>query len=409
MYTREEVEAALDTESLSDALYKLERFAEVQGLTELAMWCRHELTGYEDGASADEFRAYRMLAVEWVDVDGRPIAIIGERASDFAQTPLRLGVLKAEGFTRQNAVLPFPDLADSMAKQIGRPVRGALARGSDFEDVLRRVRFEARRRLHDAVGRAPIPGPSAEVRSRSINDAIRQPSGLAWDVFISHASEDKDEVARPLAELLRKLGFRVWYDEYTLRLGDSLRRKIDEGLAKCRFGVVVLSPAFFAKEWPKRELDGLFAREVTGGKVVLPVWHRIDYDGVAQRSPMLADRYAVSTTKGLAEVARTVAEILRDESGPAQQGVPSVLLEYDGHFDTDLRRHSVIFSVRAGEHRMLCVIPFEDIADAYHLDGDQAEMLAAFNQHLQEIMQAAQRAYNESERNATGELVVRLL
>src|SRR5690606_41724243 len=61
------------------------------------------------------------------------------------------------------------------------------------------------------------------------------------DVFISHASEDKDEIVRPLAIALRNAGLSVWYDEFELKIGDSLRQKIDKGLSKSRFGIVVLS------------------------------------------------------------------------------------------------------------------------------------------------------------------------
>lgn len=83
-----------------------------------------------------------------------------------------------------------------------------------------------------------------------------------WDVFVSHATEDKDEVVRPLVNELVARDVRVWYDEFELRIGDSLRRKIDTGLARSRFGVVVLSRSFFAKNWPQYELDGLVTREI---------------------------------------------------------------------------------------------------------------------------------------------------
>src|SRR4051812_15629466 len=123
---------------------------------------------------------------------------------------------------------------------------------------------------------------------------------MSWDIFLSHASEDKDAVVRPLAASLRDLGWRVWYDEYELSVGDSLNRRINEGLSECDFGVVVLSPAFFAKEWPKRELDGLAARETSGDEhVLLPVWHELDAQDVARRWPVLADRFAVSTSGGV--------------------------------------------------------------------------------------------------------------
>ena len=114
-------------------------------------------------------------------------------------------------------------------------------------------------------------------------------------MFISHASEDKDDVVRALAEELRQRGLRVWYDDFVLTVGDSLRRSIDKGLARARFGVVVLSPSFFAKEWPQRELDGLAARETSGNKVILPIWHKVSKNEVLGYSPPLADRLALNT------------------------------------------------------------------------------------------------------------------
>ncbi len=134
------------------------------------------------------------------------------------------------------------------------------------------------------------------------------------DVFICHASEDKQEVAKPLADLLRNRDFEVWYDEYALKLGDSLAQKIDEGLANCRFGVVVLSPAFFTKIWPQRELAGLVARETTSGhKVILPVWHNVSKDFVQRHSPPLADRLGASTSEGLDTVVNKIVEVLEAE------------------------------------------------------------------------------------------------
>lgn len=123
--------------------------------------------------------------------------------------------------------------------------------------------------------------------------------GKEWDVFISHASEDKEEFARPLADALKRLGLRVWFDEATLKVGDSLRRAVDHGLANSRYGIVVLSHSFFNKKWPQDELDGLVASEVGGLKVILPVWHKITADEVRRYSPMLAGRLATSSDAGL--------------------------------------------------------------------------------------------------------------
>lgn len=70
-------------------------------------------------------------------------------------------------------------------------------------------------------------------------------------IFISHASEDKDDIARPLAEELGEQGYEVWYDEYSLKIGDSLSQEIDRGLSSCDYGVVILSKSFFEKNGQK--------------------------------------------------------------------------------------------------------------------------------------------------------------
>ncbi len=132
-----------------------------------------------------------------------------------------------------------------------------------------------------------------------------------WDVFISHATEDKDAVVRPLAVALQDLGLRVWYDEFELRIGSSLRRNIDQGLAKSRFGVVVLSPSFFSKNWPQYELDGLVTREMTGEQIILPLWHKVTKAEVIAVSPSLADKVARSTSDlTVEEIAAEIADVV---------------------------------------------------------------------------------------------------
>lgn len=128
-------------------------------------------------------------------------------------------------------------------------------------------------------------------------------------IFISHASEDKKEVARPLAYELSKRGFSVWLDEFELKLGDSLRAKIDEGIRRCDFGVVILSDSFFSKEWPQAELDALFTKEViTGKKVLLPVWKDLALQDVARHSAFLAARLGISTEKGIESMVLSIED-----------------------------------------------------------------------------------------------------
>ncbi len=133
-----------------------------------------------------------------------------------------------------------------------------------------------------------------------------------YDVFVSHASEDKPAVVVPLTDELVRLGLRVWVDYKELQLGDKLRQRIDEGLSRSRFGVVIVSPRFFAKQWPQTELDGLVALELADGKKrILPVWHEIEYQDVAKQSPSLAARLAVKWAEGLGRVAADIMGVVR--------------------------------------------------------------------------------------------------
>ena len=117
-----------------------------------------------------------------------------------------------------------------------------------------------------------------------------------YDFFISHASEDKDDIVRELAEALRNNGFKVWYDEFELKIGDSLRKKIDYGLSNANYGIVIVSPSFVKKNWTEYELNGMVAREMNGHKVILPIWHKITKDEVLKFSPSLADKLALNTS-----------------------------------------------------------------------------------------------------------------
>jgi len=135
---------------------------------------------------------------------------------------------------------------------------------------------------------------------------------MKWDLFISHASEDKDSFVRPLVRRLKELrpNISIWYDEVSLELGDSFRRKIEAGLANCRYGIVVLSKNYFAKEWPQKELDALVSREASGEKVVLPVWLDVGEDDIRRHSPLLADKVAVRSTEGVKKIAEQIITIL---------------------------------------------------------------------------------------------------
>jgi len=132
-----------------------------------------------------------------------------------------------------------------------------------------------------------------------------------WDVFISHAREDKDAVALPLAEELQRRKIRVWFDRFALAVADPLSEKIEEGLKKSCCGVVVLSHAFFSKEWTRRELERLLSLEISHGKKIVPVWHGLTEGDVRKYSLVLANRVAVSTADGIEAVAAEIEKVAR--------------------------------------------------------------------------------------------------
>ena len=181
----------------------------------------------------------------------------------------------------------------------------------DQEKIRKRIATEQRsliqeRGEHERLLKRDLNSRAVGVKPADLPDAPER-----HDFFISHASEDKEDFVRALANHLKDGGADVWYDELTLSVGDSLRRNIDKGLAGSTFGVVVLSEAFFKKEWPQRELDGLVALEVKGQTRILPIWHKVTFDQVSAHSPTLADKVALnSSTKSVADIAEALLALL---------------------------------------------------------------------------------------------------
>ncbi|HEY3462561.1 MAG TPA: toll/interleukin-1 receptor domain-containing protein [Gaiellaceae bacterium] len=149
-----------------------------------------------------------------------------------------------------------------------------------------------------------------------------------FDLFISHASEDKAGFVRELVGLLRERGLRAWFDEAELQVGDSLVSSIDDGLQRSRFGVVILSQAFFEKQWTRAELDALANRELSGadGVVVLPIWLDVGRDEVASYSPLLANKLALRSNEGVQTVADKLERRVRGASAP-EPAAPTTRLE----------------------------------------------------------------------------------
>jgi len=130
--------------------------------------------------------------------------------------------------------------------------------------------------------------------------------------FISHDSRDKEPIAGPLAIQLQKFMCPVWYDDFSLKIGDSLRDSIETGLKECPKCILILTPNFLNNQgWTKREYDSIFTRElVEKQKVILPVWHNVTRDDVYKYSMILADRVAAPWSLGVEEVARRLLRSL---------------------------------------------------------------------------------------------------
>jgi len=173
-----------------------------------------------------------------------------------------------------------------------------------FQDELKKLRNNETQRQNSFL---------QQIRVNQENEELEETyTEKIYDVFISHASEDKDDFVRPLAEKLTEAGFSVWYDEFQLKIGDKLRRSIDRGLANSRFGIVVFSPDFFKKNWTQYELDGLVQKEMTGKKAILPLWHKVSKDEVMKYSPSLADTIALNTAMfTIDELVEKLSEVLK--------------------------------------------------------------------------------------------------
>jgi hypothetical protein len=138
-----------------------------------------------------------------------------------------------------------------------------------------------------------------------------------WDVFISHASEDKDGLVRPLAKQLTEIyKANVWYDEFSLEYGDSLLKSIEKGLQNSAFGVVVFSKYFFQKVWTDHEYTSLKTKEMLlEQKVIIPIWYNITKSEIAEYSLALADKYAISlgSNINIDDLAVKILKIIRPD------------------------------------------------------------------------------------------------
>lgn len=179
-----------------------------------------------------------------------------------------------------------------------------------MQDANRRIRQSYERQIVALTNQLAIRNPRSIVESSEDSDKEE------YDVFVSHAWEDKESFVEEFVAELEKQNLKVWYDKNKMKLGDSMRQKIDEGLKKSRFGIVVLSPDYIkdGKYWTKTELDGLFQLESVNGKMIIPIWHKLLKKDVMAYSPTIAGRLAASTAVSTPEeIAKQIKELFTEK------------------------------------------------------------------------------------------------
>jgi elongation factor Tu len=228
----------------------------------------------------------------------------------------------------------------------------------------------------------------------------RSRAGTRRDVFISHSGKDKDAVARPLAEALVARGVSVWYDEYELLPGDSLSRKVAEGLRDSCVGLVILSQSFFASGWARWELDGLTNSQIAGElNVIVPVWHGVDVDEVRSFSPPLADRFAVRSTKGIDAIANDVLSVLaRVAETPIQATPASSQARTDGRPGVASAPTGLVGALLSTSPRLRSSIDWPGpvhVATIGHVDHGKTTLTVAITDVLAEKGGAVVRSFAE--------------
>lgn len=234
---------------------------------------------------------------------------ISRKEQENAQVQVKLADLQKKKTDIQNKLLKENQNL-TKAEAAERKKLEALAKKQQREEIEHQKRLK---REIESI-KATTQYVTGVTASPYLDQAPKAEEEPQYDLFISHASEDKEDFVHPLAETLQELGVKVWYDEFSMKVGDSLRRKIDSGLRNSRYGTVVLSADFIKKEWTNYELDALVAREMNGHKMILPIWHKITKTDVMNYSPNLADKIALNTSVStIEEIAHQLADVVLDK------------------------------------------------------------------------------------------------
>ena len=217
-----------------------------------------------------------------------------------SSSTVNMKMRQIDGFNRDiaRAQQKRADLQKKLADKRTQRARYAI-------DLQREIEKENKKSFLEQKKVQEMYEQKVEALTKSLNEALssnqsstnmyNQTNESEYDVFISHASEDKSPFVEDLVKALQNRNIKVWYDSLNIAWGDSLRSQIDNGLKRSTFGIVVLSENYIKKGWTQYELEGLFNIEMTKGKTTLPIWHNITKQQVMDFSPTLAGRKALTS------------------------------------------------------------------------------------------------------------------
>ncbi|MGJ9413961.1 toll/interleukin-1 receptor domain-containing protein [Aeromicrobium sp. CF4.19] len=249
--------------------------------------------------------------------DRRKKANSASAAARRSKSPATIRSKSSEAERHETAALAAEkkraDLEGKVARLEEKITRGQAAQDKKRLADQQRANREIERRVAGAGQQFRPPGGDSPWLPSAAGKPAAAGVDASDDVFLSHASEDKEVIARPLKTELEGRGLTVWFDEIKIKVGQSIRQEIEKGIAHARFGIVIVSPDFLRKQWTQAELDALFDRKMgTGDNLLLPIWHRVTKDEVSQRSPLLAGIHALNTsTMTLDEIADALLEAVR--------------------------------------------------------------------------------------------------
>lgn len=219
---------------------------------------------------------------------------IAKKNADAAKTE------KAIADKRKRRLDEYQKLQKAQAQEDKKQIEASKRMQQSYE---RKINDLNARLLNQAMPKAILTTVSNDVDSDKTE----------YDVFISHASEDKTDFVDELAAEIEKLGIKAWYDKNNIGWGDSIRERIDEGLRKSKFGIVILSPSYIAegKYWTKVEFNSFYELEAEKGKFILPIWHKLTKKEVSDYSPTISNKNALSTANFTPkEIAEKLKELL---------------------------------------------------------------------------------------------------